>query len=388
MEILQEMKKVFAEHFGVQETKAFFSPGRVNLIGEHTDYNGGHVFPCAISLGTYALVAARSDHKSRLFSMNLKDAGVIEFPMEGLAYDKKNDWANYPMGVIRMFEDAGYKASHGFDIVINGTLPPSSGLSSSASIEVLTAVILNDAFGFGLSMVDMVKLSQKAENKFVGVNCGIMDQFAVGMGKKDHSILLDCNTLDYRYSRIALQDCSIVITNTNKKHSLASSAYNVRRAQCEHALNELREIRAVGSLGELTNEEYDKLAGHIQDRIERQRAHHAVYENQRTLEAVAALEKNDVEKFGRLMNASHVSLRDDYDVTGIELDTLAELAWAQEGVIGSRMTGAGFGGCTVSIVKNDAIPAFKKNVGEAYTKKIGYAPSFYVANIADGAHKL
>ena len=237
-------------------------------------------------------------------------------------------------------------------------------------------------------MVDMVKLSQKAENKFVGVNCGIMDQFAVGMGKKDHAILLDCNTLDYRYSRIALQDCSIVITNTNKKHSLASSAYNVRRAQCEHALNELREIRAVGSLGELTNEEYDKLAGHIQDRIERQRAHHAVYENQRTLEAVAALEKNDVEKFGRLMNASHVSLRDDYDVTGIELDTLAELAWAQEGVIGSRMTGAGFGGCTVSIVKNDAIPAFRKNVGEAYTKKIGYAPSFYVANIADGAHKL
>ena len=388
MEILQEMKKVFEEHFGAQETKAFFSPGRVNLIGEHTDYNGGHVFPCAISLGTYALVAERSDHTSRLFSMNLKDAGVIEFSMTGLSYDKKYNWANYPMGVIRTFEDAGHKATHGFDIVINGTLPPSSGLSSSASLEVLTAVILNDAFGFGLSMVDMVKLSQKAENQFVGVNCGIMDQFAVGMGKKDHAILLDCNTLEYRYSKIALQDCSIVITNTNKPHSLASSAYNVRRAQCEHALNELKEVREVGSLGELTNEEYDKLAGHIQDRIERQRAHHAVYENQRTLEAVKALEQNDVKKFGKLMDASHVSLRDDYDVTGIELDTLAELAWEQEGVIGSRMTGAGFGGCTVSIVKNDAIPAFKKNIAEAYTKKIGYAPSFYVANIADGAHKL
>ncbi len=388
MEILQEMKKVFAEKFGAQETQAFFSPGRVNLIGEHTDYNGGHVFPCAISLGTYALVAVRADHKSRLYSMNLADKGILEFPMTDLSYDKKYDWANYPMGVIRMFEEAGYKASHGFDIVINGTLPPSSGLSSSASIEVLTAVILNDAFDFGLSMVDMVKLSQKAENKFVGVNCGIMDQFAVGMGKKDHAILLDCNTLEYRYSKIALQDCSIVITNTNKKHSLASSAYNVRRAQCEHALNELKEIRDVKSLGELTNEEYDKLAGHIQDRIERQRAHHAVYENQRALEAVAALEQNDVGKFGKLMNASHVSLRDDYDVTGVELDTLAELAWEQPGVIGSRMTGAGFGGCTVSIVKNDAIPEFEKKIGAAYTEKIGYEPSFYVANIADGAHKL
>jgi galactokinase len=238
-------------------------------------------------------------------------------------------------------------------------------------------------------MVGMVKLSQKAENVFVGVNCGIMDQFAVGMGKKDCAILLDCNTLDYRYSKIALKDASIVISNTNKPHSLASSAYNVRRAQCEHALNELKEVKPeLNALGELSNEEFNKLAGHISEPLERQRARHAVCENNRTMEAVAALESDDVEKFGKLMNDSHFSLRDDYDVTGKELDTLAELAWQQDGVIGSRMTGAGFGGCTVSLVKNSAIPAFKENVGKAYTEKIGYAPSFYVANIADGTHRI
>ena len=388
-EILAEMKQVFTEKFGTEETRSYFSPGRVNLIGEHTDYNGGHVFPCAISLGTYALVADRKDTKTRIYSMNLADKGVIEFEMSGLSYDKAKNWANYPMGVVSVFEQAGHKCSHGFDIVINGTLPNGSGLSSSASLEVLTAVILNEAFDFGLDMVGMVKLSQKAENVFVGVNCGIMDQFAVGMGKKDCAILLDCNTLDYRYSKIALKDASIVISNTNKPHSLASSAYNVRRAQCEHALNELKEVKPeLNALGELSNEEFNKLAGHISEPLERQRARHAVCENNRTMEAVAALESDDVEKFGKLMNDSHFSLRDDYDVTGKELDTLAELAWQQDGVIGSRMTGAGFGGCTVSLVKNSAIPAFKENVGKAYTEKIGYAPSFYVANIADGTHRI
>ena len=388
-EILAEMKKVFEEKFGKAETRSFFSPGRVNLIGEHTDYNGGHVFPCAISLGTYALVADRQDGKSRIYSMNQEAKGIVEFEMTGLAYDESKGWANYPMGVVKVFEDAGHKCSHGFDILIYGTLPNGSGLSSSASLEVLTAVILNDAFGFGLGMVEMGKLSQKAENTFVGVNCGIMDQFAVGMGKKDCAILLDCSTLEYRYSKIALAGASIVITNTNKPHSLASSAYNVRRAQCEHALNELKEVRPeLKTLGEMTNLEYDKLAGHISDHVERQRARHAVYENQRTLEAVKALEADDVVRFGELMDMSHVSLRDDYDVTGVELDTLAELAWEQEGVIGSRMTGAGFGGCTVSLVKDEAIESFKKNVEAAYEKKIGYKPSFYVANIADGTHRI
>ena len=388
-EILEKMQAEFSKKFGPKETRLYFSPGRVNLIGEHTDYNGGHVFPCAISLGTYALVADRHDDKTRMFSLNLADKGVVEFPMSSLSYDKSKDWANYPMGVVKVFEDAGYKAAHGFDILIYGTLPNGSGLSSSASLEVLTALILNDAFAFGLDMVTMVKLSQKAENTFVGVNCGIMDQFAVGMGRKDCAILLDCNTLAYRYSKIALTGASIVITNTNKPHSLASSAYNVRRAQCEHALNELKEVKPdLQALGELSNEEFNQLAGAISEPLERQRARHAVMENNRTLEAVEALEAKDVTRFGKLMNESHYSLRDDYDVTGRELDTLAELAWQVEGVIGSRMTGAGFGGCTVSLVKDEAIEAFKENVGKAYTEKIGYAPSFYVASIADGTHRV
>ncbi len=390
-EVLAEMQQVFSDKFGPAKTRAYFSPGRVNLIGEHTDYNGGHVFPCAISLGTYALVTDRSDMETQVFSLNMSDKGIKEFTMDATQLRKTEDldWAAYLAGVVAVMAEAGYKAQHGFDIVIYGTLPNGAGLSSSASLEVLMAVIMNEAFGFNLDMVDLVKLSQRAENQFVGVNCGIMDQFAVGMGRKDCAILLDCNTLAYRYSHIALDGASIVITNTNKKHSLASSAYNVRRAQCEHALNELREVRPeLKSLGELTKDEFDLIAGHITDHVERQRARHAVYENQRTLAAVAALEQNDVAEFGRLMNESHVSLRDDYDVTGVELDTLAELAWSLDGVIGSRMTGAGFGGSTVSIVRNEAIPEFQQCIGKAYTDKIGYAPSFYVANIADGTHRL
>ncbi len=388
MKILDEMQEVFREKFGAAQTHAYFSPGRVNLIGEHTDYNGGHVFPCAISLGTYALVAPRTDGISRLYSMNLPKQGVVQFPMHGAVKSDAYGWANYPVGVVRVMEDAGHRAAHGFDIVLYGTLPNGAGLSSSASIEVLMAVILNDELNLGIDMVELVKFSQKAENEFVGMNCGIMDQFAVGMGKKDCAILLDCNTLSYRYSKLALDGCSIVITNTNKTHSLVTSAYNERRAQCESALKALQKVKPIKALGELTNAEFDAIASAIPDPVERRRARHAVYENNRTLEAVKALEANDVKRFGELMNASHVSLRDDYEVTGPELDTLAELAWQQDGVLGSRMTGGGFAGCTVSIVRDAAIPAFEKNVGDAYTAKIGYAPSFYVANIADGARRL
>ena len=388
MKILDEMQEVFREKFGAAQTHAYFSPGRVNLIGEHTDYNGGHVFPCAISLGTYALAAPRTDGISRLYSMNLPEQGVVQFPMHGAVKSDAYGWANYPIGVVRVMEDAGHRAAHGFDIVLYGTLPNGAGLSSSASIEVLMAVILNDELNLGIDMVELVKFSQKAENEFVGMNCGIMDQFAVGMGKKDCAILLDCNTLSYRYSKLALDGCSIVITNTNKTHSLVTSAYNERRAQCESALKALQKLKPIKALGELTNEEFDAIASAIPDPVERRRARHAVYENNRTLEAVKALEANDVKRFGELMNASHVSLRDDYEVTGPELDTLAELAWQQDGVLGSRMTGGGFAGCTVSIVRDAAIPAFEKNVGDAYTAKIGYAPSFYVANIADGARRL
>lgn len=388
MEILKMMAEEFTKAFGHVATTQYFSPGRINLIGEHTDYNGGHVFPCAISLGTYALVAPREDQQTRLLSLNIPDKKIITIEMTNLQYDADKSWANYPMGVIAMLAEAGFTASHGFDILFYGTLPNGAGLSSSASIEVLTAVILDDAFGWNIDMVELVKLAQRAENKFVGVNCGIMDQFAVGMGQQDKAILLDCNTLEYRYSNIALDGYSIVITNTNKKHSLGDSAYNERRSQCEHALSQLQEHVSIKSLGELTPAQFDTLAQYVTDPIERQRAKHAVYENARTLEAIAKLEENDIAGFGKLMNASHISLRDDYDVTGIELDTLAELAWKQPGVLGSRMTGAGFGGCTISIVENKAIDAFKEAVAQEYTAKIGYAPSFYVANIANGASKI
>lgn len=390
MKIFEDIQKVFEEKFGAAENlQKYFSPGRVNLIGEHTDYNAGNVFPCAISLGTYALVAPRKDNKTRVYSMNLADKGVIEFEMNGLKYDRAYDWANYIAGVVAIFEQAGYKSSHGFDMVLYGTLPAGAGLSSSASLEVLMSVILNENFNFGIDMVEMVKFSQKAENEFVGMNCGIMDQFAVGMGKKDCAILLDCNTLKYRYSPVKLEGCSIVITNTNKPHSLVTSAYNERRRQCDHALSEVQKVKPdLKGWGELTNEEFEELQQNITDPIERLRARHAVHENQRTLEAVAALEKNDIKRFGELMHDSHVSLCEDYDVTGVELDTLAELAWTVEGCIGSRMTGAGFGGSTVSIVKNSAIEEFKKVLHDGYTKKIGYEPSFYVADISDGTHKI
>ena len=387
--ILAAMEDNFKDCYSEEGVKKYFSPYRVNICGEHLDYNGGVVLPCALDEGTYALVADRTDNKTRIFSMNMADRGVIEFTMSGNKYDTAKDWANYPIGVVDVFEKAGYKATHGFDIVLYGTLPNGAGLSSSASIEVLMAVILNDAFNFGIDMIEMVKMSQKAENEFVGVNCGIMDQFSVGLGKKNCAILLDCNTLNYSYAPLILDGYSIVITNTNKKHSLSSSAYNERRQQCENALKKLQTVKPdLKYLCDLTREEFDKISDVIDDPIERKRARHAVYENQRTLEAVEKLKQGDLVAFGKLLNDSHISLRDDYDVTGEELDTLAELAWKQEGVLGSRMTGAGFGGCTISIVKNEAIEDFKKNISSGYTKKIGYEPSFYVANIADGTHRI
>ena len=387
-DILEKMKDTFREKFGKAHTASYFSPGRVNLIGEHTDYNGGHVFPCAISLGIYALAAKREEPSFRVYSMNLPEQGVAEFPLEGLSYDEAKDWANYPMGVVDVLGKEGYRAPQGLDIVFYGTLPNGAGLSSSASIEVLTAVIMDDLFGFGMDRIKMVKLCQKAENRFVGVQCGIMDQFAVGMGKKDCAILLDCNTLEYRYSKLDIKDCSIVITNTNKKHSLVSSAYNERRSQCEHALAQLQKGKAIQSLGELTKAEFDDLAHLIEDPVERRRARHAVYENRRTLEAVEALEGKNLKRFGELMHDAHVSMRDDYEATGPELDALAELAWQEPGLIGSRMTGGGFAGCTVSIVENRALDDFQAHIAEGYTRRIGYAPSFYIAQISDGTHRI
>lgn len=386
--MLEKLYDKFKELFGYEAESKFFSPGRVNLIGEHTDYNGGHVFPCAIHKGTYALVKKRDDKKFRMYSENFENLGIIEFLLDNLVNEKKHKWVNYPKGVVKMFIEAGYKIDSGFDVLFYGNIPNGSGLSSSASIEIVTSIILKDLYNLDIDMVEMVKLSQKAENQFIGVNSGIMDQFAVGIGKKDNAILLDCNTLKYSYAPVILKDEVLVIGNTNKKRGLADSKYNERRAECEEALKDLQKELDIQSLGELSIEEFNKNEKLIKNEINRKRAKHAVYENQRTIKAQKELMEGNLKEFGRLMNESHVSLRDDYEVTGIELDTMVEIAWNQEGVIGSRMTGAGFGGCTISIVKKDAVDKFIENVGKEYKERVGLDADFYVVNISDGAKKL
>ena len=385
---MKHLEQKFQEVFGAPAEKQFFAPGRVNLIGEHTDYNGGNVFPCAIDKGTYGLVKKRNDRKFRMYSENFADLGVMEFTLDELTNDKKHDWANYPKGVIKMFLETGQKIDSGFDILFSGNIPNGAGLSSSASIEMLTAIVLKDLFHLSIDPVEMAQLGKKTENLFIGVNSGIMDQFAVAMGKKDHAILLDCNTLKYTYVPVVLKDEVIVIANTNKRRGLADSKYNERRAECDEALAELQTKLPIKALGELSIEQFEANKDLIKSPIRQKRAKHAVYENQRTLKAQKELSAGNLAEFGKLMNQSHISLRDDYEVTGVELDTLAALAWEQPGVVGSRMTGAGFGGCTVSIVKKDKVDDFIKNVGEAYKNKIGYAADFYIASVSDGAKKL
>ena len=383
-----ELLNRFFELFGEKADGLYFAPGRVNLIGEHTDYNGGNVFPCSLTIGTYGAVRIREDRKVRFYSENFPDLGIIEFSLDELIYDKSHDWANYPKGVVKMFMDSGHTIHQGFEICYSGNIPNGSGLSSSASIEVLTAFILKDVFSLSISMIDLVKLCQKVENQFIGVNSGIMDQFAVAMGRKDKAILLDTNTLEYRYADIRLKDASIIVANSNKKRGLQDSKYNERRAECEEALRRLQKKLDIRALGELTSEEFLENTNLIEDPVLIRRALHAVTENERTLLAVKALESDNIEEFGKLMNLSHDSLKEDYDVTGIELDTLVELAREIEGTIGSRMTGAGFGGCTVSIVRNDAIETFISKVGEAYKERIGYDAEFYVVSIGEGVHRI
>ena len=383
-----ENEKRFKEVFQQNAEKSYFSPGRVNLIGEHTDYNGGNVFPCALTLGTYGVASLRKDNTIRMYSENFQDQGVVEFSLDDLTYSKAHDWANYPKGVIAFLRKEGHHIEQGMDIYFNGNIPNGAGLSSSASIEVLTAYLMKDLFQLEISMINLVKLCQKVENEFMGVNSGIMDQFAVAMGKKDQAILLDTNTLEYRYSPVLLENASLVVSNTNKKRGLADSKYNERRAECEEALKRLQTVLPISSLGEIDSETFGKYQHVIEDGVLIKRAKHAVTENERTLLAVKALESNEIEEFGKLMNASHESLKEDYEVTGIELDTLVELARKVSGTIGSRMTGAGFGGCTVSIVQNDAIERFIQEVGTSYEEIIGYKAEFYVVSIGDGVHKL
>lgn len=379
----------FAEVFGDSEgAEAYFAPGRVNLIGEHTDYNGGHVFPCALTIGTYGVARKRNDNKLRFYSMNFDKLGVIESSLDDLKPYKEANWTNYPKGVMWAFEQKGMKLPCGMDLLLNGNIPNGSGLSSSASVEVLTGYILRDFFGFEVTNQDLALIGQFAENKYNKVNCGIMDQFAIAMGSKDNAIFLDTADLSFEYAPIKLENAKIVIACSNKKRGLGDSKYNERRSECETALAELQQVVKIKTLGDLDEVTFEKFKSIIKSEVRQKRAKHAVYENQRTVKAVEALKNNDVKLFGELMNASHVSLRDDYEVTGIELDTLVEEAWKIDGVIGSRMTGAGFGGCTVSIVKEDAIDRFIAEVGEAYKAKIGYAADFYVVEIGDGPCRL
>ena len=386
----QKLFDKFAELFGTPDGAHFyFSPGRVNLIGEHTDYNGGHVFPCALTMGTYGAARKRDDRMIHFYSMNLDRFGVVEASLDDLTNKNEYNWANYPLGVVWAFAEKGYNLDTGFDMVIWGNIPNGSGLSSSASLEVLTGVILTDLYGItDLSMTDLALIGQYSENNFNGCNCGIMDQFAVAMGKKDNAIFLDTNTMKYEYAPIHLEDAKIVITNSKVKHSLVDSAYNNRRQECTDALAALKRKLDINALGDLTPDEFEANKGLITDPVQLKRAKHAVYENQRTIDAVAALRDGDINKFGQLMNQSHISLRDDYEVSCEEIDILVDLAWKIPGVIGSRITGGGFGGCTVSIVKNDAVDTFINDIGKTYKEKVGHEAEFYTVDIGDGASRI
>ncbi|MHC0036962.1 galactokinase [Pseudoneobacillus sp. C159] len=377
----------FKKQFQQPVFETFFAPGRINLIGEHTDYNGGHVFPCAITFGTYALAHKRLDRLIRVYSMNFPEKGMIKFRLDDLSYQKEHDWANYPKGMLKFLIEAGYDIESGVDVLFYGNIPNGAGLSSSASIELVTGVMLEDLFKLGIDRLTLVKLGKKVENEFIGVNSGIMDQFAIGMGKAGYGILLDCQTLEYQYAPINLMNHKIIIMNSNKRRELADSKYNERRRECEQALSELQKMVAIQSLGNLTENAFLKYQDVLSSETIKKRAKHAVYENRRTLAALKSLEAGDLKQFGQLMNQSHISLRDDYEVTGHELDTLVEAAWQQEGVIGARMTGAGFGGCAIAIVENDKVDQFIKNVGAQYKGKIGYETTMYIASIGDGAKK-
>lgn len=381
----QKLQKKFTEIFGSDgEAKVYFAPGRVNLIGEHIDYSGGHVFPCALTLGTYGVARRRQDDKLRFYSMNYPEEGVQESTIREYTPGDEKDWTNYPLGVMWAFQEKGMKLSSGLDLLIYGDLPGGAGLSSSASLEVLTGFILRDLYGFEVTNQELAVLGQRAENDFCGVNCGIMDQFAVAMGKKDHGIYLNTSDLSYEYIPVKSSGVKIVIANSNKKHSLNESKYNERREECEKALEELQMAIGINHLCDLDEAAFDVYQVMIKDETRRKRAHHAVYENSRTRKAAEALKENDMERFGELMNESHRSMSEDYEVTGEEMDALVEAAWKQKGVLGSRMTGGGFGGSTVSIVKEECLEAFIENTGKEYTERTGLIADFYVVEIGTG----
>jgi len=384
---IAELKASFIDLYGgaENEIRVFFSPGRVNLIGEHTDYNGGYVFPCALSFGTYLLTRENNERQVNFATTNFDHRGIVNLdePFE----NEGKSWINYPVGVLNEFRKMA-KEIDGMDLLYSGDIPNGAGLSSSASIEMVTAFAMNQLFGFRMDRMELVKLSQRAENLFVGVNCGIMDQFASGMGAADHALFLNCDTLEFERVPLNLEGMKIVIANTNKRRGLADSKYNERRAQCESAVGALRAGKKIRNLSDLDLDEFHSLEHLVNDEAERKRAKHVISENGRTLAAIEALNAGNIEKFGKLMNQSHDSLRDDYEVTGRELDTLVDEARKIDGTIGSRMTGAGFGGCTVSIVRDDAVEIFIRDVGKGYAEKTGLTADFYVAEIGDGSKQI
>ena len=378
----EKLLQAFADQYGdAQDARVYFAPGRLNLIGEHIDYSGGYVLPCALTLGTYGVARKREDEKICFYSMNFPEDGVKETHAGTYQIEDEKDWTNYPKGVMWAFVEKGMKLSCGMDLLFFGDLPAGAGLSSSASLEVLTGFILCDLYGFEVSGEELALLGQRAENEFCGVNCGIMDQFAVAMGKKDQAILLKTSDLSYEYIPVKLPGVKIVIANSNKKHSLNESKYNERRQECETALGELQQAIGINNLCDLDEKTFDAYQIMIEDETSQKRAHHAVYENERTKNAAEALRANDVLAFGQLMKESHRSLSEDYEVTGEEMDALAEAAWQQEGVIGSRMTGGGFGGSTVSLVREEYVESFIQETGKLYTEKTGLKADFYLVEI-------
>lgn len=382
----KELKEQFIKLYGEGDVRTFHSPGRVNLIGEHIDYNGGFVFPCALDFGTFACVRQRADRKVNLASTNFELK--VQVDLDSILFKEEDDWANYPKGVIDIMQKDGYKVG-GMDIIVSGNIPNGAGLSSSASLELLVGVIVNDIFNEGeVDRVELTKIGQRAENSFVGVNCGIMDQFAVGMGKKNKAILLDCSTIKHKYAEVNLGENCLVIMNTNKRRALNESKYNERRAECEEALSIIRKSRDIETLCDLTTDEFKVVEGTILKVNVRKRAMHAIYENERVKKAFDCLNSGDLEQFGQLLVESHNSLRDLYEVTGVELDTIVEEAIKADGCIGARMTGAGFGGCAIAVVNKDKVNSFIESVKKGYIEKIGYEPDFYLSGIGEGTQEI
>ncbi|MVP01710.1 galactokinase [Paenibacillus lutrae] len=386
---LRALRKKFIDLYGGTEVDitVFHAPGRVNLIGEHTDYNGGYVFPAALTFGTTLLLRANEDRQVRFASTNFESRGSR--PLEDMIYRQEDDWMNYPKGIIALLQKKGQGLQSGYDLLFHGEIPNGAGLSSSASIEVVTAYGLLQAEGHPIDRVEIALLSQQAENEYMGVNCGIMDQFAVANGREDHAILLMCDTLDYRHVPFLSGSYKLVIGNTNKRRGLVDSAYNERRSQCEQAVKDLQvRFPDLALLGQLSLEQFEANKDVITDETVRRRAQHVVEEIDRVLRSIDVLQANDLEAFGKLMIGSHESLRDLYEVTCRELDVMVEEALKVPGVLGSRMTGAGFGGCTVSLVHEDSIDRFREEVGRVYTEKTGLKADFYVCSIGDGVNEV